>query len=488
MFRITALRSCVAEPQSALAKQIWKASVRSVRVESIWSNYGKQVLAQSPFLTPRDVATIVHSFARIKYKDEKLLNSLTPSILKHIDAFSVREIVHILSAFRKVEYARLDCLELLMNQLVLKFSEWNTVDVALIANSAAWFRIFDENVWKKIYKYVTKNSHEFSPLGISLVVAGMAKLDLRNEPVLRKLAAQLVSGESQGVFKQESFSLIVHAFYKLGWTRDFHLNIFIEQQLLALLSEQAGFFDQQSLCMILHSLFCYRLGVEKEWSDTQVELLKKGFAAMRAFDQKLSPDQYRRMDELCMLCSRRHSFPFVRDYRREVLRTHELANKTATRGHKLPRWEYEVYRILKDKMEVPVTKKVRNGRTDIFLKPNEKAGLKEEVAVLCLGPFQFYANSTKRTAASILNKLLINHKLVIEIPYYVWNELKTDQDKIMYLYSLGRRVMSAAEQEIPAHVEDNIQESDQGNEELIPNARSQVEMKTEDLEIEKLLH
>jgi hypothetical protein len=87
-------------------------------------------------------------------------------------------------------------------------------------------------------------------------------------------------------------------------------------------------------------------------------------------------------------------------------------------------------------MHASVTKRVRNGRTDIFIKP---AAGGEEVCVLCLGPFQYYANSTKRTATSLLNRELVNRKS-IEIPFFIWNELKTDQDKLMILYTQGRRV------------------------------------------------
>ena len=460
-----------------LAKQIWKASVRSVHIDSVWSNFGKQVQAQAPFLTPRDIATIIHSFARVKWRDDKLLTFLTPSILKHLDTFSVREIVHILSAFRKLEYARLDCIDLLINQLVLKFSDWNGVDAALIANAAGWFRIFDQNLlWKRIFKYIMRNSHEFSPLGISLVIGAMAKLDLRNEPVLRRLANQLVSGATTGVFKQESFALIIHGFYKLGWTKDFKLNMFIDQQLEDLVGKD--FFDQQSLCMILHSLVCYRLLPEPAWTEVHWNIVRKGMQLGLTKFERLSPDQFKRMDEICYICSKRAEVPIeVAEFRRKILKKYEPDSHQ--RGHKLPRWEYEVYRILKDKMGVSVVKKVRNGRTDIYLKPNIKIGLSKEVCVLCLGPFQYYTDSTKRTTASLLHKALIKTELIMEIPFFIWNELKTDDDKIMYLYSQGRRVMTD-------------EPSDEADEEVLEEASMDSEMMNErttlnDTEIEQIL-
>lgn len=424
-----------------LAKQIWKASMRSVRIDSLWNDFGKRVLAQIPLLAPRDVATIVHSFARIKWRDEKLLTSITPSILKYIDTFTVREIVHILSAFRKLEFMKLDCIDLLLNQLVLKSADWNAVDVALIANSLGWFRIFDDHIWRSIEKYIVKHSGKFSPLGASLVIGALSKLDIRNERILRRMASQLVSGKTEGVFKQESFAIIIHGFYKLKWDKDFNLNLFFEDQLSHILQSSDEYFDMQSLCMILHSLFCYRLLFESTLTDIQSQILKAGARKIltKSMVAKLSVDQYKRLDELCLI-GRKWDLSELAALRKEVLRNLDK-NFSKTRGHKLPRWEYEVYRILKDKMHASVTKRVRNGRTDIFIKP---AAGGEEVCVLCLGPFQYYANSTKRSATSLLNRELVNRKS-IEIPFFIWNELKTDQDKLMFLYTQGRRIESVDE-------------------------------------------
>ena len=442
MRRSVARLCVVAEQESPLTKSIWKASVRSVRVESVWDTFSKQVVAQAPFLTPREVATIVHSFARVKYRDDRTLTAITPSILKHLDAFSVREIVHIMSAFRKLEYAKLDCIDLLINQLVLKFSEWNEVDCALIANAVGWFRIFDESLWKHIGKFSMK--HEFEPLGLSLILGAMAKLDRRHEPVLRRFARQLleVPPSSGAVFKQESFAILVHAFYKLGWTKNYRLNMFFEDQARLLLGHEK-FFDFQSLTLVLHAMFGYRVReIGSELTESQSELLDRGLEAVieATADHKMSLDQYRRLRTLVKISTNWCDLSdTTRDRIAEVKRILKKQTFPDKRGHKLPRWEYEVYRILKDKMQVPVVKRVRDGRTDIFVKPH---GGGEEVCVLCLGPFQYYAGSTKRTTSSILNQHLVG-KRSLEIPYFVWNELKTDQDKVAFLYTLGRRLARA---------------------------------------------
>ena len=468
--RATQIRrfSLAQEPSSLLAKQIWKASMRSVRVDSLWNDFGKRVSAQLPLLAPRDVATIVHSFARIKWRDDKLLSSISPSILKHIDTFTVREIVHILSAFRKLEYTKLDCIDLLLNQLVLQSSDWNAVDVALIANSLGWFRIFDDHVWRSIEKYIVRNSGEFSPLGASLVIGALSKLDIRNERILRRLGNQLVSGQAGGVFKQESFAILLHGFYKLKWDKDFNLNLFFEHQLRDILQSGDEYFDMQSLCMILHSLFCYRLLSESVLTDIQSKILKSGVSQVlnKSKVAKLSVDQYKRLDELCFI-GRKWDIPELTVLRKEVLRNLDK-DYSKTRGHKLPRWEYEVYRILKDKMHASVSKRVRNGRTDIFVKPSAGG---EEVCVLCLGPFQYYANSTKRTATSFLNRELVNRKC-IEIPFFIWNELKTDQDKLMFLYSQGRRVEKFGEKLNDTQIERSSDVDDELLAETSPSSNS----------------
>jgi hypothetical protein len=429
-----------ADPCSFLAKEIWKASVRSVRHPQTWSNYAKQVVAQAPLLVPRDVATVVHSFARVKFKDEKTLTAIIPLILRNMDEFSAREIVHILSAFRKLEYARLDCLDLIVNQLVIKSKDWNEIDCALIANALGYFRIFEKSVWKCVESHLSKNREKFAPLGIGLIVGALAKLDSRNERLLRNLSRALTDTNGAGVMKQESFAIIMHGFYKLRWDEDFLLNQFFDSQLEIIFSEQDEFFDHQSLCMILHALFCYRLA-GKQLSVDHTRLLRNGISKLLG-NKEWNPnvDQLKRLGDICSL------YTNAQEVSEEILLLKKFSGRgkhvicdKKKRSVKLPRWEYEIFRILKDKMQVPVKRRLRDKRTDIWIPPREEGG--KDVVVLCLGPFQYYADSTKRTASSKLLRLTLeaDGAQVMEIPFFIWNELKTDEDKIMYLYSLGRR-------------------------------------------------
>lgn len=425
---------------SSLAKQIWKASVRSVRSPSIWETYSKQVVSQVPLLGPRDIATVVHSFARVKFRDDKLLGSIVPSILKNMDEFSVRELVDILSSFRKLEYSRLDCLDLMVNQLVLKANEWNEMDCALIANGMGFFRVFDRSIWRCIEKVITvktKNNFNICSLGVGLIVGALAKLDMRNQRILKRLSRALVENKtSPQVMKQESFAVILHGFYKLDWTEDFMLNQFLEDQITTALLEDNdplvfNFFDNQSICMILHALFCYRLAEQRtSLTPQQTKILTLGVSKLAGQSEWFpNPDQRKRLLDLVTL------------YETETKVFKKMIKEKEKNSIKLPRWEYEVLRILKDKMQVPVKRKSQmGGRTElVVVNPQDDS----RVVILCLGPFQYYADSTKRTSCSKLLRLTLEARKnnVIEIPFFIWNELKTDQDKIMYLYSLGRRAL-----------------------------------------------
>jgi hypothetical protein len=239
--------------------------------------------------------------------------------------------------------------------------------------------------------------------------------------------------------KQESFAVILHGFYKLDWTEDFMLNQFLEDQITTALLEDNdslvfNFFDNQSICMILHALFCYRLAEQRtSLTPQQIKILTLGVSKLAGQSEWFpNPDQRKRLLDLVTLYERE-----TKEFKKMIVNRKEEEKNSI----KLPRWEYEVLRILKDKMQVPVKRKSQiGGRTElVVVNPQDDS----RVVILCLGPFQYYADSTKRTSCSKLLRLTLEARKnnVIEIPFFIWNELKTDQDKIMYLYSLGRRAL-----------------------------------------------
>ena len=83
-------------------------------------------------------------------------------------------------------------------------------------------------------------------------------------------------------------------------------------------------------------------------------------------------------------------------------------------------------------------------------------------AVVCpIGPYGYYAGTTQRTAYSKMHQkvLELEGHVCIPVPYFEWAELKTDEDKMVYLWSLGRKgagkdqTMQVSSETEPAEVE-----------------------------------
>jgi len=442
---------------SQLAKQIWKSSRRSIRSVDLWSNFSKQVISNSPYLTPRDVSVIIHSFAKVNYKDDKMLNSIVPSILKHANEFSVRELVTILSSFRKLEVEKSttipsSCIQLLVNEISLRSSEWTPIDVPLIANSVAWFSIFDDHIWKQIERKTMKLLPELSPLGMSLIVSSYAKLDMRNERVLNAIVRAFVrpSQSANEPMKQESLASLINGFAKLDWNSQ-TLSRYIETELVEILCQIGpNFFDTQSKILILHAYYAHRYRyLEDHLSESEVlifDLLTQGVVEHK---DSLSSDQREKVRQIIATMDGRKFEQISQSLNR--LKT-VICSKEQVSSQKLPRWEYEVFRILRDKMDVKAVKR------KIFHSPVitfDSKTTNDVVVVNCLGPFQHYTGSTKRTSASWIRREVIRWELersgnrrqvkFIEIPFYIWNELKTDKDKIMFLMARGRQLANNEE-------------------------------------------
>lgn len=85
-------------------------------------------------------------------------------------------------------------------------------------------------------------------------------------------------------------------------------------------------------------------------------------------------------------------------------------------------------------------------------------------AVVCpIGPYGYYAGTTHRTAYSKMHQRILELEghVCIPVPYFEWAELKTDEDKMVYLWSLGRKAAGGRDRQMdvpsetePAEVED----------------------------------
>ena len=120
-------------------------------------------------------------------------------------------------------------------------------------------------------------------------------------------------------------------------------------------------------------------------------------------------------------------------------------------------WMAEVRRTLR-KMDIKVELKplVDDQVLDIWM-PVSKA-------VVCpIGPYGYYAGTTHRTAYSKMHQRILELEghVCIPVPYFEWAELKTDEDKMVYLWSLGRKAAGGRDRQMdvpsetePAEVED----------------------------------
>ncbi|EKX74271.1 hypothetical protein BEWA_043120 [Theileria equi strain WA] len=62
-----------------------------------------------------------------------------------------------------------------------------------------------------------------------------------------------------------------------------------------------------------------------------------------------------------------------------------------------------------------------------------------------LGPYSYYASSTQMTAIAKAEHMLLSLKgfNVFILPYYEWNSLKTEEDKMKYLSNFGKIAASS---------------------------------------------
>ena len=69
----------------------------------------------------------------------------------------------------------------------------------------------------------------------------------------------------------------------------------------------------------------------------------------------------------------------------------------------------------------------------------------EGVAVVCdfQGPFSFYAESRRLTAAAKLRQRLLRRRnlQLLAIPYFEWRELRDRDEKLAYLFTKGREAV-----------------------------------------------
>ncbi|CAD7923645.1 unnamed protein product [Amoebophrya sp. A120] len=116
----------------------------------------------------------------------------------------------------------------------------------------------------------------------------------------------------------------------------------------------------------------------------------------------------------------------------------ETAWKTVLSKRQTSRWKREVFDIVEKELRIECEKQslVYPDHEDAVVLPERKT------VIHCVGVYGYYSDTTERTALSKLHSYLLEIQgySVMHIPYYEWSELKTTEDKVLYLVSKGRQI------------------------------------------------
>mmetsp|Transcript_27415 Transcript_27415/g.64521 ORF Transcript_27415/g.64521 Transcript_27415/m.64521 type:complete len:569 (+) Transcript_27415:70-1776(+) len=426
-----------------LARKMWNCAKRGVRSEEVWAKFSQRVLMTGAFVGAGDVTMMFFAFARIKYRDKKALDTISPFILRHINDFTVMELALLLNAHKKLEYERIDSLQLLLTALCGRPDEWSSRVVALAANAVAYFYIYEPRFWKLVTRILPTIVWKMNPLEISNVVSAMARVDRRETNILLLIARMCRRCAERNLFSQETLATTMNAFAKLDFNHHKLSKAFEDAAIVKLdhalslgpdyrKSSLRGVdvFDVQALVLILHTLVCL--------VGTSDDVIVKLLTLVSWSCDEVSNYQCRVLKNTCHVLRRQHR-DLVKQLSPEIKQAMYVFEHTQLKLATFEsRWSRDLRQTLR-KMDIVVELKalVDDQVLDIWL-PTSKA------AVVAIGPYAYYAGTTHRTAYSKLHQRLLEmegHTCMV-VPYYEWSELKTEEDKMVFLWSLGRRAAS----------------------------------------------
>ncbi|CAE7780146.1 ppsA [Symbiodinium sp. CCMP2456] len=424
-----------------LAKKMWSCARRGVRSEEVWARFAQRVLMTGTLIGATDISLMFRAFARIKYRDARALDTLSPFILRHIDSFNTEELVLLLLAHKKLEYERTDNLHLLLNVLCQRKEEWTGKDVALISNAVAHFYIYRPRFWRLAAMSLNRLVWTMNPLELTILVSAMARVDRRDEQALIVIAKMCRRCAQRHLFSQETLATAMNAFAKLDFNNvklakafedaavkklDRALELGPQYRRSGSLRDQ-DVFDLQALVLLFRTLVAL-VGTSDDVAEKLLTLL--------AWSKEELGDYQRRVLKPTSIAFRRlHPvlFKSLSMECRDALHTFETTQVKISTFES--RWMREVRSTLR-KMDVSVELKplIDDQVLDIWL-PVSKA------VVCAVGPYGYYAGTTERTAYSKLHQrtLEMEGHVCMTVPYFEWADLKTEEDKMVYLWSLGRK-------------------------------------------------
>ena len=424
-----------------LAKKMWSCARRGVRSEEVWARFAQRVLMTGTLIGATDISLMFRAFARIKYRDTRALDTLSPFILRHIDSFHTEELVLLLLAHKKLEYERTDNLHLLLNAICQRKAEWTGKDVALTSNAVAHFYIYRPRFWRLAAISLMRLVWTMNPLELTILVSAMARVDRRDEQALIMIAKMCRRCAQRHLFSQETLATAMNAFAKLDFNNVKLAKAFEDAAIKKLdraiemgpqyrrsgsLRDQ-DVFDLQALVLLFRTLVAL-VGTSDDVAEKLLTLLAWSKDELSDYQRRvLKPTSvaFRRLHPLLL----KHLSLECRD----ALHTFETTQVKI--GTFESRWMREVRGTLR-KMDVAVELKplIDDQVLDIWL-PVSKA------VVCAVGPYGYYAGTTDRTAYSKLHQRTLEMEgyVCMTVPYFEWAELKTEEDKMVYLWSLGRK-------------------------------------------------
>eukprot|EP00371_Babesia_bovis_P002423 XP_001611070.1 hypothetical protein [Babesia bovis T2Bo] len=331
----------------------------------------------------------------------------------------------ILNALKRLEVPNHDIIELATNELCLKMDHANLQDIALTANALAYFQVQHHRFWNMLTRSVSLRHHQMTPLQASLILASLAKMDMRNPLMLRLLKDKLRAAVERGDLSQELLTLCFHSLAKLDFSANNFYNACTEQ-FTQMLDMQPEAVDTQSLVLYLYTAVCI-LDVPQTAIVKCLEVLaqrKDVLSNYKAGKMKFVIDFLENKYPAILEVLNKETLDLL-----DKIKEYKLYKAKKT----LSRWSLEVSRCLK-KHNIRHRTNVQLGHlyADILI-PDLS------VIVKCAGPFSYYVKSQKLTTfAQIEHKALTmkGYKVCI-LPYYEWNALKTDDQKLEYLKKFG---------------------------------------------------
>lgn len=413
------------EPTKRLVKSIYKSATSGVFNDSLWKRYVHKLSIVAGVLHPADICLVLYSFAKVRYRDHQFLKIMAPLIVRSMGSMSCGGAALILNSMKRLELGNYDIIDLATNEICLKIDQANMQDISLAANALSFFHVYHNRFWGMLTKAVSLRHHQMSPLQASLILAAVAKLDIRNPLLLRILKDKLRPAVENGELSQELLTLTFHSLAKLSFEARSFYDACVNQ-FGRMLTETPEKVDTQSLVLYLYSGVCL-LDIPDETVRESLQLLatrRDAFTNYKALKLKYVFDHLK------------HKRPaLLEDIDGNVMtlkrQIEEYELKKVQR--KLARWSVEISRILH-------SNGVKHKRNVLFDYIYADIYLKDlGVAVKCAGPYSYYAMSNKLTTFSQveMDTLAMKGVKVCLLPYYEWNGLKTEKEKLEYLIRFG---------------------------------------------------